>query len=222
MSLSHETILELMSLADGELEGADKERVERLVADSDEARQVVESLRGAEVGAWLSSAMDEKAVRGGADRIADEVMAAIAQPSAGGAVASLADRRSRAPRGGQRSRVPLAGAGVVAVLAVAAAAILYVDARAPQPGERAPVASVGTPHVDFQVPSAVAQANGPQPGAPAGVEVNEIDAPSRGVSVFEIPGAAAAAVAAVAGPSSVVVWVEEDQTEPEKVDTEPK
>ena len=32
MSLSHETVLELMSLADGELEGDAKERVERLVA----------------------------------------------------------------------------------------------------------------------------------------------------------------------------------------------
>lgn len=215
MSLSHETILELMSFADGELEGADKERVERLVADNDEARRVVESLRGGEVGAWLSSAMDERAVRGGADCIADDVMAAIAQPSAGG-VASLANHRARGPA---RSRVPIAGAAVVAVLAMAAAAILYIDGGAPKPGERAPVASVGTPHLDFQVPSAtVAQAN-ENPTAPAGVEVNEIDAPSRGVSVFEIPGAAAAAVA---GPSSVVVWVEEDQTEPDKMETEPK
>jgi hypothetical protein len=209
MSLSHETMLELMSLADGELEGADKERVEGLVATNDEARRVVESLRGAEVGDWLSGAMDERAVRGGADRIADEVMTAIARPSEASGVASLSEHRAR-----RSSRVPVLGASAAAVLALAAAAILYLHGGAPRPGEQAPVASVGTPHLDFQVPSAaVAQATGPQAGAPAGVEVNEIDAPSRGVSVFEIPGTAAAAVA---GSPSVVVWVEDDPMEPEQ------
>jgi hypothetical protein len=72
--------------------------------------------------------------------------------------------------------------------------------------DHAPVASVGIPPVDFQVPSAtVAQAE------PArGVEVNEIDAPSRGVSVFEIPVGAAAAIASPTRASSVVVWVDDD------------
>ena len=53
------------------------------------------------------------------------------------------------------------------------------------------MASVAVPPVDFQVPSATVARSEPA----GGVEVNEIDAPSRGVSVFEIPVGAAAAVA---------------------------
>ncbi len=92
MSLSHETLLELMSLADGELEGSDKERVERLVASDDEARQIVASLRGAEVGTWLAETMDQRAAASGADGIADAVMVAIAVGSS--------SRASAAPNGG--------------------------------------------------------------------------------------------------------------------------
>ena len=46
---------------------------------------------------------------------------------------------------------------------------------------------------------------GAGPSPRGGVEVDEIDAPSHGVSVFEIPAAAAAAVANPRAPSSVVV-----------------
>ena len=67
MSLSHETVLELMSLADGELEGDDQERVEQLVASSDEARRVVEAMRRGDVGTWLATSMDERAGKAGAD-----------------------------------------------------------------------------------------------------------------------------------------------------------
>jgi hypothetical protein len=42
-----------------------------------------------------------------------------------------------------------------------------------------------------------------------GVEVNQIEAPSRAVSVFQIPLSSAAA-AVSPGHSSVVVWVEEE------------
>ena len=46
-------MLELMALADGELEGEDRARVEALVAQSDEARQVVEAMRSPVLGTWL-------------------------------------------------------------------------------------------------------------------------------------------------------------------------
>jgi hypothetical protein len=43
------------------------------------------------------------------------------------------------------------------------------------------------------------------------VEVDEIDSPSRGVSVFEIPlGSVAAAAASPVAPSSVVIWIDDD------------
>jgi hypothetical protein len=212
MSLSHETVLELMSLADGELEGDDKDRVEKLVASSEEARQVLESMRRAEVGAWLSASMDERAARGGADGIADAVMSAVegsrnsglqeaSRAATNGAtrdggVVSIASGRAR-----KSSRVQMALSAGAAGLALAAAVALYVRAGGDRTADHAPVASVGVPPVD----SVVAQAP-----ASGGVEVNEIDAPSRGVSVFEIPVGAAAAVASPQGASSVVVWVDDD------------
>lgn len=197
MSLSHQTVLELMALADDELDGADKERVERLVAESDEARRMVETMRGAEVGAWLGKAMMDRAA--GADGIAGAVMAKI---GAGGVV-SLADRRAR-----KSPRAQVVVTAVTAALALAAGIAVYAHSGGARPDERAPVASVGVPPVDFQPPSAMAQQGAP--GAVDGVEVNEIDAPSRGVSVFEIPAAAAAAIASPSRASSVVVWVDED------------
>jgi hypothetical protein len=209
MSLSHETMLELMSLADGELEGDDKERIERLVASDGEARQVYASLCGEEVSAWLAETMDRRAIAGGADQVADAVMAAVASGAANGAgratapardVGSLDEARVR-----RRSRLQTMATASGAVLALAAGVLLYVHAGSQHVDTHAPVASVVAPSVDVQAPpSAMAQQ-----GAGGGVEVNEIDAPSRGVSVFEIP-AGAAAVAQPTGPSSVVIWVDDD------------
>jgi anti-sigma factor RsiW len=212
MSLSHETLLELMSLADGELEGSDKERVERLVASDDEARQIVASLRGAEVGTWLAETMDQRAAASGADGIADAVMSAVA--------VGTSSRASAAPNGVARGAVAIAPArarkssrfqviagGATAVLALAAAVAIYMRAGTGPLDEHAPVASVGVPPVDVEAPSSMAMT---QQGTGGGVEVNEIDAPQRGVSVFEIPLGAAAAVAKPTGASSVVVWVDDD------------
>jgi hypothetical protein len=206
MNLSHETVLELMALADGELQGEERERAERLVATSEEARRVVDSLRAGEVGAWLAGSMNERASASGADGIADAVMNAVKVPavpvrvSQAGGLVSVAPVRSRRP-----SRFGVAATGFAAVLALAAAVALYVRVGADHPEGHAPVASVEAPPAPLQAPSTrIAQV-----GPAAGVEVNEIDAPSRGVSVFEIPAGAAAAMQS-AGASSVVVWVEED------------
>jgi hypothetical protein len=217
MSLSHQTVLELMSLADGELAGDDKDRVEKLVASSEEARQVLEAMRRAEVGAWLSESMDQRAGRSGADGIAAAVMSAVGDDRTTGSqqatkatsngsmrsdgVVSIAGRRVR-----RSSRVQMAVSAGAAALALAAAVALYVRAGGDRTADHAPVASVGVPPVDFQVPSATVAQSQPT----GGVEVNEIDAPSRGVSVFEIPASAAAAVASPQGASSVVVWVDDD------------
>lgn len=208
MSLSHETVLELMSLADGELEGDDRDRLERLVASSEEARRIVESMRQGEVGSWLASSAHDRAGVSGADGIADAVMGAVeaAVPigprmSQAGGLVSVAEARARRP-----SRFGVVATGAATVLALAAAVALYVRAGGERVDEHAPVASVGVPPgAPLQAPSTTMAQVGPA----TGVEVNEIDAPSRGVSVFEIP--AAAAVMPSKGGSSVVVWVEEDQ-----------
>jgi hypothetical protein len=65
------------------------------------------------------------------------------------------------------------------------------------------VASVDTPSIDMQPPPAVAQR------PTQGVEVDEVDSPSRGISVFEIPVPGAAAANAN-GPSSVVIMIEDE------------
>jgi len=218
MSLSHETVLELMSLADGELEGDDKDRVERLVAASEEARKVLEAMRRAEIGTWLSESTHDRAGKAGADGIADAVMSAVEKAPRGRSAAPQVSRASSnaSLQGGgvvsiasgtrRTSRLQVVASAAAAGLALAAAVALYVHAGADRSGERAPVASVAAPPVDVQIPSATVARSEPA----GGVEVNEIDAPSRGVSVFEIPVGAAAAVANPTGASSVVVWVDDD------------
>ncbi len=203
MTLPHDTVLELMALADGELQGDARARVEELVATNEEARRVVLAMRGGTVDGWLGEAAHVHAGASGADAVADDVMRALeaearpAREAGVPAVVSLVAARSARP--GRRVVAFVAGG-----LALAAAVVLYV--RAGSPSAPAPVASVA-PVVTASAPSAsVAQQARPA----AGVEVNQIDAPRRGVSVFEIPVGAAAAVAEPSGPKSVVVWVDED------------
>src|SRR5580704_6747654 len=151
MSLSHETVLELMSLADGELEGDAKERAERLVASSDEARRVLEAMRRAEVGSWLSASMHDRAGNAGADAIADAVMAVVEKsPEARRAAPTVASAASRATtrsegvvsiagaRGRRPSRTQVAVSAAAAGLALAAAVALYVRAGGDGTAERAP------------------------------------------------------------------------------------
>jgi len=188
-------MLEIMSLVDGELEGEERARVEGLVARDAEAARVYEALRGGEVGGWLAGTSDTRAIGAGANAIADQVMSSIASIargsraglSGGVAVPSIADARAK------RSIGRRAAALVVGGLAMAAAVALYVRSGDRSRMSEAPVASV-------MAPTELA----------AGVEVNEIDALSRGVSVFEIPAQAAAMAQPSATPASVVIWVEDD------------
>ena len=195
MSLSQETLLELMALADGELEGDDRARIEQLVADSDEARRTVEAMRSPAIGDWLREQLEADQHAAAADGIADAVMARLGSVEAeGGGVVRLADVRAR-----RTSRVQVVFAVATAGLALAAGIVLYIRAGHSGTDGQAPVASVGTPSVDLQLPPS------------QGVEVDEVDSPSRGISVFEIPIAGGAAAANAAGPSSVVIMIEDDQ-----------
>jgi hypothetical protein len=190
--LPRETMIELMALADGELEGEARSRAEALVASNAEARAIVDGLRQRHVGAWLRTSFDERSA--GAAGIADGVMARIGVPiRAGGSPATP----PIAPEAGRvlRPRAWMA-AGAVALAAAAAVAVYLRGGSSPGIAPRA------------SDRAEIAESPG---GAPAsGVEVDEIDAPARGVSVFEIPAAEGAAAAGLAHrPASVVVWIED-------------
>jgi hypothetical protein len=209
-----------MALADGELEGEERERVERLAAESAEAQRVVEAMRSPALGVFLVGAFEGKAAA--ADGIADAVMARIGHEGAGagagaetGGVVRLADVRTR--RG---PRVQLLVASGLAALAVAAAIALWFQSRDVLQLGGSPVASVvapmPVPSVEpIKLPTAQsAAALAQEAKGPPGVEVDEIDSPSHDVHVFEIPvgepSSTAAAAAHVPRASSVVIMIEEE------------
>jgi anti-sigma factor RsiW len=204
MSLPQETVLQLMAFADGELEGDDRASIEALVEQSDEARQVVEAIRSPALGSWLNEEMNARTAA--ADGIADAVIAALAnaEPASGGSGGEVV---RLAERGGRRGpRVQVVGGVLVAALAIAAGVALYVSSVGPgTDATKTPVASVGVPSVDVEPPS-----NGVAQRPSQGVEVDEVDSPARGFSVFEIPvGGSPAGAANAAGPSSVVIMIDD-------------
>src|SRR6185312_14724815 len=80
-TLSREAMIELMAYADGELDGDALARAEQLVRSDDEARRLVDAMRGiGEVVRELPEAHASERASG----IADDVMARIAEdaPSA--------------------------------------------------------------------------------------------------------------------------------------------
>lgn len=207
MTLARETVLELMALVDGALEGEAKARAERLVASDDEARRLVEALQASPVGDFVRDSVAR--TTDAATGIADAVMIRLgptAMPNAGEeGVVRLAPRPRRRSAHG-----PAIVATVGAALVLAAGIALYLRSGSQRADDDfAPVASVVLPPVGVPAPSSSQRAEAKATAATGGVEVNAIEAPSRAVSVFEIPMGAAAA-AANPGHSSVVIWVEED------------
>lgn len=185
MSLSQQTLLDLMAFADGEVDGDERARLEKLVAESPEAASVVEAMRAPALGAFLGGEIDR--VGTAADGIADAVMTKLEAPVP------------------LRRRPAAVTATVIGSLALAAGLALWVTtSRTHGDDPQAPVASVGAPAPDI----APAPASRPVQG----VEVDELDSPSRAFSVFEIPvsGGAAGAAAQAGAPSSVVIMIDDD------------
>jgi hypothetical protein len=218
MSLSRETMLELMALADGELHGGARERAERLVADNEEARKVVEAMRAPQLGAWLGEAVQARSAA--ADGVADALMATIASQAAGN-VGPDGSAAVPATEGGGVVRLaapPRRRAGwvpVVTLVALAAGVLLVLRSIRRDEVEPVPVASVtpSIPSLGSATPVASVSAS-LSAGPIRSVEVDEIDSPSRGVSVFEIPLGNAAAAAGPAAPSSVVIWIDDEPRSP--------
>jgi hypothetical protein len=217
MSLSRETMTELMALADGELDGEARERAEKLAAGNPEARRVVDAMRSPVLGVWLAEAMDPQMTA--ADGIADAVMGKIdaARRDAGiEGVVRLSDARARRS-GVTRGQV----AAVAGFLALAATIFLYMRNDREGTDSVAPVASAVAPpavapSVEVQAaPPASAMAQAPHlPQGGQGVEVDEIDSPAHDVTVFEIPAGGMAAAASGGAPPSVVIMIEDEPVAP--------
>ncbi|MGH7268963.1 MAG: hypothetical protein ACREJ3_00915 [Polyangiaceae bacterium] len=205
MSLSRDAVLELMGLVDGELDADESARAEALHAGSEEARQLVASMRASPVGVWLRETHGERASAASAG-IAGAVMAKVSTISQGEAgVARISMMRAKRSSWG---RMVFAGAG--GALALAAGLAIFARARRVNGPEPVVATLAQTPRAAVTEPP-IAVAQGTAQAPVAGVEVDDIDAPSRGVSVFEIPlGGAAAAMVGAPHASSVVIWVDDD------------
>jgi hypothetical protein len=114
-------------------------------------------------------------------------------------------------RRAHRQRVRAFAISITTGLAVAAGLTLYFRSDL---GRSVVLSPVGQ-QVASSAPSVeLATEPGAKPvaGVARGVEVNDIDAVSHAISVFEIPlGAAAANAAKSTRPSSVVIWIDEDR-----------
>lgn len=209
MSLSHETMLELMQYADGELEGDARARIEALLRTSQEARGVVDAM--GTLGEVVREGVEGRAAAStAADGIADGVMAAIARQVASGAGGPPVQRdggvvRIEQARPARRARGGATPA-IVAVLALAAGVLFFLTTKAPAPTARVepPVPSgpateaVPEPEAPSAAPETVAQTEAP------GVDLEEVRSVRNKVNVFFMPPAQSAGAAA-----SVVVWIDD-------------
>jgi hypothetical protein len=212
MSLSRETMTELMALADGELDGEARERAEKLAAESPEARRVVDAMRSPALGVWLAEGMDERTAA--ADGIADAVMAKIEAARRDAGIEGVVRLSGARPRRSGITRGQVAA--MAGFLALAATIFLYMrndrdgtDGVAPVASVVAPTTAPSAEALTVPPPSAMAQAPHP-PQAGQGVEVDEIDSPAHDVTVFEIPGSGMAAAASGGAPPSVVIMIEDE------------
>ena len=207
MSLPHETMLELMAYADGELDGEERARVEKLLASSVEAKRVLSALRG--VGEWARAGyVAPEPPAGIVDAVMDRVKAEArgesqAPRAAGGAdVVDLAAARARRTR----------NFGLGAALVAAAAGVVFVMRGGGEEPRTAGV--VPTTPVNLE-PSASATPDEPPLNVAANAaasaatqEVEQVDSPSHPVSVFYLPAKPASAGGSGAA-ASVVVWIDD-------------
>jgi hypothetical protein len=188
--IDNDTMLLLMQLADGELDGPDhadlRARAERLVAEDTGAARVVSRML------TLSSITREAAlarVPEGFDVAAAVLERVDALPKS--SVVPLAPRRENA-----RPRLDRRRAALVAGLAIAAAALVYSRVA------REPDVARTTPPVEGDRSGVVVEEKQELASVGKGsVDVNAVESPQH-VSVFVLPESNASA-------ASVVVWIDD-------------
>jgi len=198
VSLSSENMMKLMAYADGELEGAELEEAQKLLATDPDSVRFVEQIaglgdvvsRGYEAGSGKTVAKFD---------VADSVMALTKDDQKSAEkkdnVSSLAAAREK--RGNNVKIV----AGIAAAMALAASFFLFAQHRtdeAPMAGNNTPAVQAvqpGTANANTSV-AAVSTTGG------SGVTVSTVNSPGNAVSVFYLPTANELS-------TSVVVWVDE-------------
>jgi hypothetical protein len=185
-------MLLLMAFADGELEGEERQKAERILATQPDALRFVEQV-GA-LGDWLQLGHEDRAA-GAVARfdVADSVMTVAKAPKVASVTSLSSTRGQRARELSAAGSAPPSsslkvGVGIAAALALAASVLVFARHRA----EETPMATVAT----SQAPAVAAGATG------TGVDVSAVNSPNNSVSVFYLPGANELS-------TSVVVWVEE-------------
>jgi anti-sigma factor RsiW len=204
VSLSSENMMKLMAYADGELEGADLEEAQQLLATDPDSVRFVEQLAG--LGELVTQGYDEGSGKIVAKfDVADSVMALTKSASktesksTPASVSSLA--AARAKRGAPADPRFKIGAGIAAALALAASLFLFAQHRA----DEAPMASTNTPAVPSSPtvdPAAGSPSVATVSSGGTGVSVSTVNSPGNAVSVFYLPTANELS-------TSVVVWVDE-------------
>ncbi|MEO7113251.1 MAG: hypothetical protein ABI183_22620 [Polyangiaceae bacterium] len=204
MSLSHETMLDVMAYVDGELEGDALDRTESLLASDEDASRLALELRT--LGDCVRIIQTDRAQGRNPDEIADDVMKALDKKIV--AIAPLATRRRNA----------IIVGSISTAFAIAAAWFLLVNNDSPLPGAPLPqtVAQVSVqppiavPAIPTQTPTQVGvdpEKMAAEAYLQSGVDIESVDSPKHEVSVFYVPGTASANPNA----SSVVVWIGEDE-----------
>lgn len=189
-SSNTERMMKLMAYADGELEGAERAEVEKLIASDKDAARIVAQMGG--LGDFVRLGHEDKVAPIVAKvNLTDAIMKAVenetmepAKPKAAGNVTSLDAARAK------RRNV-----GVAVAAALALAASIFVMTRDKQ--DEKPIAVKPTP--TQTAPSTLANVNA---SASAGVEVEAVESPGHSVSVFYLPTANELS-------TSVTVWVDE-------------
>lgn len=199
MSVSSERMMKLMAYADGELDGAEKAEVEKLVESDEEAARIVNAMLG--LGDFVREGNEAKVAPIVAkvnltDAIMKKVETAEMEPAKSEAKSNVSSLDAA------RAKRRNVGVGVVAALALAAS--IFFVARDKQ--EEKPMASKPVPAQTQTAapPQQMASVEAPSVNAStsAGVEVDAVQNPGHSVSVFYLPSANELS-------TSVTVWVDE-------------
>lgn len=193
MSVTPDRMIKLMAYADGELDGAEKAEIEKLVESNEEAARIVNAMLG--LGDYVREGHDAKVAPLVAKvDLTDAIMKKVHEEKPATNVRSLDAARAK-----KRN----VGVGIVAALALAASVFFVMQrqpAEKPMAAKPAAVPTQASPapqqmaNIDV-VPSVNA-------ATAAGVEVEAVESPGHSVSVFYLPTANELS-------TSVTVWVDE-------------